>query len=94
MTLQSSECYSQTPTGKENKYNPRDYSSPGKLLLGLDDDDAFGEGKGVVWRTISFQFVHLFKVPRPGDSEVTFSVFEPSCTYYQSNHLKGRGNTV
>jgi len=37
---------------------------------------------------------HLFvKVPRPGDSEVTFSVFESSCRqaatcYYQSNHSK------
>jgi len=30
---------------------------------------------------------HLFvKVPRPGDSEVTFSVFESR--YYQSNHSK------
>jgi len=38
---------------------------------------------------------HLFvKVPRPGDSEGTFSVFESSCRsssqaatcYYQSNH--------
>jgi len=35
---------------------------------------------------------HLFvKVPRPGDSEVTFSVFESSqaaTCYYQSNHSK------
>jgi len=31
---------------------------------------------------------HLFvKVPRPGDSEVTFLVFELSC-HYQSNHSK------
>jgi len=31
---------------------------------------------------------HLFvKVPRPGDSEVTFSVFDSCChCYYQSNH--------
>jgi len=37
---------------------------------------------------------HLFvQVPRPGDSEVTFSVFESSChlLLYQSNH-KGRGD--
>jgi len=33
---------------------------------------------------------HLFvKVPWPGDSEGTFSVFESSChLYYQSNHSK------
>jgi len=31
---------------------------------------------------------HLFvKVPRPGDSEVTFSIFSQAATcYYQSNH--------
>jgi len=33
---------------------------------------------------------HLFvKLPRPKDSEVTFSVFEQAVTcYYQSNHSK------
>jgi len=33
---------------------------------------------------------HLFvKVPRPGDSEVTFAVFDQAATcYYQSNHSK------
>jgi len=33
---------------------------------------------------------HLFvKKPRPGDSEVTFTVFESSChLHYQSNHSK------
>jgi len=29
----------------------------------------------------------IAKLPRPGDSEVTFAVFESSC-YYQPNHLK------
>jgi len=33
---------------------------------------------------------HLYvKMPRPGDSEVTFSVFDQAATcYYQSNHSK------
>jgi len=32
------------------------------------------------WRTSSFQFVRLFtKLPRPGDSEMTFAVFESGC---------------
>jgi len=38
--------------------------------------------------------IHLFvKVPRPGDSEGTFSVVESSChllQYYQSNSSKER----
>jgi len=39
---------------------------------------------------------HLFvKVPRPGDSEVTFSVFESSSTcYYQYNHSKVEAITL
>jgi len=43
---------------------------------------------------------HLFvKVPRPGDSEVTFSVFESRChvkeqCYYQSNHSKVEAITL
>jgi len=37
---------------------------------------------------------HLFvKVPRPGDSEVTFSVFESSCyLFLLVEPLKSRGN--
>jgi len=30
----------------------------------------------------------LVKVPRPGDSIGTFSVFQAATYYYQSNHLK------
>jgi len=40
---------------------------------------------------------HLFvKVPRLGDNERTFSVFESSChlLYYQSNHSRVRGNPI
>jgi len=43
----------------------------------------------------SLQFAHLYaKLPQPGDSEVTFTVFELNChLYYQSSRLKG-GNPV
>jgi len=39
---------------------------------------------------------HLFvKVPPPGDSEMTFSVFELSeCCYYQSNNLKPKVEVI
>jgi len=37
----------------------------------------------------------FIKVPRPGDSEVTFSASSQAATcYYQFNHSKGRGNSL